>query len=123
MIDERIVPKNEKLLDWDIDDKATDLWLQEKEERLKRLKETWPVELALRTRFAYILVILVGISNAVTLTIFFLLGFSISGFHLSDTVVVAIISATVAELASMFYIILRYLFPEPPPGKKNEVME
>ena len=113
MKDNSAVNQAGKLSDWDIAEKKASLKLQEQEERLRQLRETWPSELALRKRFATILVILVGISNAVTLTIFFLLGFKVGGFHLSDTVVVAIISATVAELASMFYIILRYLFPEP----------
>jgi len=99
---------------YDVDKGATDFDLQEHAERLKQYRKTWPTELKLRTRFAYILVVLVGLSNAVTFSIFFLLGFRLYDFHLSDTVVVAIVSATVAELASMFYIILRYLFPELP---------
>lgn len=65
----------------------------------------------MRLRFAYILVGLVSTSNAATLTILFFLGFKIGGFTLDNSVVIAIISATVAELASLFIIILRYLFP------------
>jgi hypothetical protein len=65
----------------------------------------------MRLRFAYLLVGLVAISNAVTLLLLFFLGFKVKGFYLSDTIIVAVISATVAELASLFIIILKYLFP------------
>lgn len=67
----------------------------------------------MRLRFAYLLVVLVAISNIVTLAILFFAGFAYKGFTLSDTVIVAVISATVAELASLFIIILKYLFPSP----------
>ncbi len=53
---------------------------------------------------------LVGASNVVTLIILLLLGFRVFAFDLSDTVVVAAISATVAELASVFLIIVKFLF-------------
>ncbi len=66
--------------------------------------------LRLRVQFAYIMVGLVGLSNLGTMIVLFLLGFHVSGFDLSDTVVVAAISATVAELASVFLIIVKFLF-------------
>jgi len=99
---------------FDLDEEARELIFKEKKEELEKLKKTWPLELKLRRHFAYILVILVGVSTVASLTILFFLGFKVWGFHLSDAVVIAIISATVAELASLFYIILRYLFPQPP---------
>jgi len=68
------------------------------------------VTLRLRVQFAYFMVGLVGLSNLGTLVILFLLGFQVAGFDLSDTVVVAAISATVAELASVFLIIVKFLF-------------
>ncbi len=103
-----------ELRTFDLDEEARELIFKEKKEELEKLKKTWPLELKLRRHFAYILVILVGVSTVASLTILFFLGFKVCGFHLSDTVVIAIISATVAELASLFYIILRYLFPQPP---------
>ena len=45
-----------------------------------------------------------------TLGILLFAGFKIGGFELSDTVIVSAISATVAELASIFLIIVKYLF-------------
>ncbi len=87
--------------------KQVDVTRKQRDEFELRSKE---VHLRLRVRFAYIMIGLVGMSNLVTLIILVLLGFHVSGFDLSDTVVVAAISATVAELASVFLIIVKFLF-------------
>jgi hypothetical protein len=52
-----------ELRTFDLDEEARELIFKEKKEELEKLKKTWPLELKLRRHFAYILVILVGVST------------------------------------------------------------
>lgn len=97
-------------IDLSLESHKAQLELRYQEEKIEKLSQEWRENLTLRKRFAYIMAILVGLSNLATLVLIFLLGFKIHNFQLSDTVVVAVISATVAELASIFLIIIKYLF-------------
>lgn len=80
------------------------------EDLQQQRKEEFEVNIKLRRQFAYVMVVLVGISNLITLAILLLDGFGLLGFDLSDAVILAAIGATVAELASIFLIIVKYLF-------------
>lgn len=79
---------------------------EEKRERIRGLRQN----IDERKHYAkYLFWFLVGHMGLVFL-ILFLNGFFLFGFLLSDTVIIALITTTTANVLTMFYFVVKYLF-------------
>lgn len=79
---------------------------EEKRERIRGLRQN----IDERKHYAkYLFKFLVG-HMALVFVILFFNGFMFCGFLLSDTVIVALITTTTANVLTMFYFVVKYLF-------------
>jgi len=66
-------------------------------------------DLELRTMFGKVLLGIAIVANLVTITLVTLTAFNLA--QLSDKLLIALISSTVAELAGLVLVVAKYLFP------------
>lgn len=79
---------------------------EERRERIRGLRQN----IDERKHYAsYLFWFLVGHMGLVFVILFFT-GFMLCGFLLSDTVIVALITTTTANVLTMFYFVVKYLF-------------
>jgi hypothetical protein len=95
--------------------------LERQAERLGRAEElrleSLQRDLSLRTMFGVVLLAIAILVNLATITLVTLAGLGTA--RLSDKVLIALISSTVAELAGLVLVVAKYLFPAARSGSKS----
>jgi hypothetical protein len=97
-------------------DPARRISLEVQAERLGRAEdlelESLERDIELRTMFGKVLLGIAIVVNLATITLVALTGLAVT--RLSDKLLIALISSTVAELAGLVLVVAKYLFPAAP---------